>query len=587
MKLWLSYLCVFLIIPCYGQGDSWQEILDRGTGEVTFYWYPNNIKVSESKDIIDGVERDLAMAFISYLNASYNVKIEANWSETDGFGAVLSKVEGGSGGIFGASSISITEDRATRMRFTPAYLADIAVMISHSEMPVALSEQEFINAFRNTTAITIPNTTISAALDRLDRMLSLGIQVEAVKNSGEILEIIDQTPKSFGYVDLPNFLVGLENSNVRRQYFYPIKGEGLAMIYPLKSDWEEPVMDYFNSARFQRDKEEIIIRYLGEDIGDIINQISRSAQFGPMEEIAVSQREKELQYQELLEAAANDQEKTRLTAGLFIVVLGVTFILVFVYYRYRIKTKANALLLNKQQKIEVQNEKLQQLNQEKNDLINIIAHDLRSPLTTILGASQIIGQNDHLSKDEKEMTGFIYESAHKMKAMITKILDVGAIEAGDHNEIIEEFEVAEAIDAVVRIQMESAKKKNINIESQNIEDLRVRADVFYTSQVIENLISNAIKFSDPGTVVQVIGGREDEFVTIKVKDEGPGLTEDDQDRIFQKYQRLSARPTGGEASVGLGLSIAKEYMVRMKGSITFESEHGVGTTFIIKLPAVG
>jgi signal transduction histidine kinase len=129
-----------------------------------------------------------------------------------------------------------------------------------------------------------------------------------------------------------------------------------------------------------------------------------------------------------------------------------------------------------------------------------------------------------------------------------------------------------------------ADKKQIQLHVQTPEEIIIESDKLYLLRIIENLLGNAIKFSPKGKNVWVTVTGEPFGAIITVKDEGPGISEEDQKNLYQNYMRLSARPTGGESSTGLGLSIVKEIVDKMKGNIRCESKLGEGTSFSISLP---
>ncbi len=582
----LNFILIILPILSYATGDNWADILSNKKGEVVFYWYPNNISIEDSKDIIDGVEFDLAKSFINYINEKYGVEITLKWIETKSFDDVMDTVRYAQSGVFGASSISITEERKSYFKFTPPYLADVAVLVSSPDVPLAHTSREFVKIFNRLTAVSIPNTTLDKALKELSFKQNLRFDMKYVSNSGEIIAAIENSKNGFGYIDLPNFLVAFDHSSkVRRQFFYPIKLEGIAMIYPLVSDWEDPVKDYFNSEQFEVDKQRIIEKYFGKDVMDVVDRIAKSAEIGPLEEIVIATRERELQYEELLEAANRERDRIRMNNALLIAFITVALILLFLYINFQMKSRANEKLQKQQELITVRNNQLQTLNEEKNDLIKILAHDLRSPISNISGCADLLKEDENLNEDRKKMIDFISQSSEKMESMISKILDVDAIDSGDHNMTIETIDIREVVGTIVMENEPKAKSKDISIVT-DIKDhhLSAKADLFYTGQILENLISNAIKFSKTNTQIQVIAKESDDAIEISVIDQGPGFTEDDKKRVFRKYQILSATPTAGEASIGIGLSIVKLYAEMMGGSVSFESEVGKGATFLIQLP---
>lgn len=566
-------------------GDSWEKILKDKRGVVEFYWYPNNVIIENSLDIIDGIEHDLAVSFINYLNQKHGLSIELKWIEIGKFEEVMRIVSEGTGGTFGASSISITEKRSKYVNYTAPYMADVSVLISNSKLPIALSLEELGNILEGNIAISITNSTLDESLNLLKKQLGIDFSVEYVSNSGNIIDKISKVPNSFGYVDIANFLVAVDNNEkIKRQFFMPVKLEGLALIYSKKSDWTAPVNDYFKSEQFKNDKQSIIIKYLGENATGIISRISKSAEIGPLEEIVLSNREKEAQYERLLDAAKRGQDSERLTIILISIILVVLVVLSLLYALYRVKSQNNNRLLEQQRLVEEANSQLRGLNEEKNNLIKVLAHDLRSPLSNILNGSQIIESSEDLSEQGKKLLGFILQSSEKMSSLIEKILDVDAIETGRHNLKIEQFDLKQVVEQVVTDNRPKAKEKSIKIDLNFSGNSIVKADKIYTSQVIDNLISNAIKYSRVKSAATIHVEESDQMVKVSVTDQGPGLTEEDKKKIFKKYQQLSARPTKGEMSIGLGLSIVKLFTERMGGKVSYDTELGKGTTFHIHLP---
>ncbi len=585
----LRSICIWVLvlglaIESGASGDDWQKIIRERKGVVEFYWYPNNIIVENSLDIIDGVEHDLAQAFIDYLNEKYGVSIDMRWIETNSFGEVLQTITNGNGGTFGSSSISITDERMQLFNFTPPYLADVAVLISNSNLPIALTEEELMKTLDGKTAISIENTTLVSSLNKLKRDLKIDFQIDYVRNSGNVIERISGQPNTFGYIDIANFLVAIEsNTTVRRQFYFPVKLEGLAMIFPKGSDWSQPVQDYFSSEQFELDKHRIIEKYLGANATDIIERISKSAEIGPLEEIVISNREKESQYEQLLEAAQRDQEAERLTIILISIIIVALVILFLVVALYRIKSKNTERLLEQQRLIEDTNNQLRALNEEKNNLIQVLAHDLRSPLSNILNGAQIIETNEKMSDQGKTLLGFILQSSEKMRSLIDKILDVDAIETGKHNVKFEKLNLEGVIDQVLKDNDAKAKDKSIVLQKNLANGLYVKADKVYIAQILDNLVSNAIKYSRESSSVKISTTNNGKMTRISVTDQGPGLTDQDKEKLFIKYQRLSAQPTKGEASIGLGLSIVKLFTERMGGVVSYDTQLGAGTTFHIDL----
>ncbi len=228
------------------------------------------------------------------------------------------------------------------------------------------------------------------------------------------------------------------------------------------------------------------------------------------------------------------------------------------------------------------NEKLISINEEKNLLIGIVAHDLRNPLTSALSMAQLLtSEAEEMDQDQKDCISLIDHSLNRMNHMIEHILDVNAIEASRVNLHFEEIFLRELINEVLLSFRETAQKKRISLVAE-LHHCQVLADRHFLMQVLENLISNAIKFSPTEKEVRVCTANSHQKVSIEVRDQGPGISPEDQKKLFLKYQKLSAQPTAGEKSTGLGLSIVKKYVEAMHGEIICKSALGEGTVFTIE-----
>jgi signal transduction histidine kinase len=252
--------------------------------------------------------------------------------------------------------------------------------------------------------------------------------------------------------------------------------------------------------------------------------------------------------------------------------------------------EANQIILTmheelKQQKDEIvsKNEELQNLNLEKNNLIGIVAHDLKSPLNQIKGLVSIVKMTQtNMDQEGTNYLGLIENSVNRLGYMISKILDIEAIESRQLNLSIQKMDITDSLKTIVKRFEPEAESKEIKLHLECLSALQVEADVGYITQIFENLLSNAIKFSPPKKNIFVNVTGNDDTVTVMVKDEGPGMTEDDKKKLFNKYQKLSARPTANESSTGLGLSIVKKFVEAMNGKIWCESEEGKGASFLVE-----
>lgn len=251
------------------------------------------------------------------------------------------------------------------------------------------------------------------------------------------------------------------------------------------------------------------------------------------------------------------------------------------------KGQAKYLQEIKEQKglVEQQNEDLKAMNELKNRFIGMAAHDLRNPLASIKGFSDLLLMDDSISHDQRlEYIQIINESSAQMLALVNELLDVAVIESGRLQLDSKPASLKEVIASRALVFELIASKKGSKLEAYYSGDDCCVIDRGRMIQVLDNLISNAIKFSPSGTTITIAQTTTDKHVVVSVADEGPGLSEDDLKSMFQDFKKLSARPTGDEASTGLGLAIVKRIVEAHNGEIKVESKLGEGAKFIVQLP---
>lgn len=237
-------------------------------------------------------------------------------------------------------------------------------------------------------------------------------------------------------------------------------------------------------------------------------------------------------------------------------------------------------------RLQEQNVQLIELNREKNDFLGIAAHDLKNPLTGIMmTVSTMRNYYDRMTKEDVvNQLQRVEQTSKRMHGIITELLDVNAIESGNFPLHLTDFDITPIVQEVVEDFRERAKAKDILLHLDIQANVKtIHADSTAVVQVIENIVSNAVKYSPNGKNVFVsLADNGSHTVRVLVRDEGPGLSKEDKDRLFEKFAKLSARPTAGESSTGLGLSIVKRMMESMHGRVLCESELGAGATFILE-----
>jgi len=247
------------------------------------------------------------------------------------------------------------------------------------------------------------------------------------------------------------------------------------------------------------------------------------------------------------------------------------------------RARAHAQLEEALAKLAASNERLVYLNHEKNEFLGIAAHDLKNPLSVIMNSGDLL----KITRDNKlilPMADQIVKAAERMNNLIKDLLDVNAIEEGRFASKIERCDLNALVQQVVEQNGQSANRKKIAIRVSVSGELIAQTDRAAVIQILDNLISNAVKYSPLEGTVHIDVGKENAYARVLVRDEGQGISEEDQKKLFQKYSRLSARPTGGESSTGLGLAIAKRLAETLSGTIECFSVQGAGTTFVLGLP---
>jgi len=231
-------------------------------------------------------------------------------------------------------------------------------------------------------------------------------------------------------------------------------------------------------------------------------------------------------------------------------------------------------------------QKLDILNEEKDHYISIISHDLRDPLSAIYGITDLIlAEKETTDKEEiLEYVSSINLSAKKVLNILKLLLRINEVESGKLEVHPENLSISNIINSVINDYHERAEAKNIEIHFNSEKDFTLIGDKNSLISVFTNLISNAVKYSPKDKSVFINNSFKDGYILTEIRDEGPGLTMKDKEKIFEKFAKLSAKPTGGEDSTGLGLSLVKKLVNVNNGKVWVESEQGKGSSFFVKLP---
>ncbi|NWF89305.1 MAG: PAS domain-containing sensor histidine kinase [Ignavibacteriaceae bacterium] len=232
------------------------------------------------------------------------------------------------------------------------------------------------------------------------------------------------------------------------------------------------------------------------------------------------------------------------------------------------------------------NEKLKSLNTSKDKFFSIIAHDLKSPLSGLLGFAEILVEEyDELPDEEKkEFIGHTYDAAKNIMALLENLLEWSRIQSGSIVFTPETLNVESVLDDIFGLFAQNARNKNIKLEKNIDSSTMVFVDKNMFHTILRNLVSNGIKFTNDGGSIVVSAKMFPKFVEISVKDSGVGISEANLQKLFKIDTSFSTQGTNKERGTGLGLMLCKELVEKNGGKIKVESELGKGTTFVINLP---
>ncbi|MEM1041433.1 MAG: ATP-binding protein [Bacteroidota bacterium] len=237
------------------------------------------------------------------------------------------------------------------------------------------------------------------------------------------------------------------------------------------------------------------------------------------------------------------------------------------------------------------NHRLAETSELKSHLMHMVAHDLKNPLNGVHEIAKLLKMELPPDAPQQEFVTLVEDAAEQMLALVLRFLDAEALDSDTLNIELQAVDMAAAARAAAGRFQAAAERKDQRIAVEtSTETPFAQADPAWLQEVLDNLVSNAVKFTPSGKHIwigvscsQDAGGARS--VRFSVRDEGPGLTQDDLDKLFGKFQRLSARPTGGESSSGLGLSIVQRVAELLGGRVWAENAPEGGSLFVVELPA--
>jgi len=259
-----------------------------------------------------------------------------------------------------------------------------------------------------------------------------------------------------------------------------------------------------------------------------------------------------------------------------------SLILILAIVLYRSQTRK----ARTNQQLKLKTESLREENRQKTSILNIVSHDLKAPFSKIKGLTDLMRMSTDLNqKDKEEYIIHIQNAVEQGNHLINNLLESQTIHRESNRPFLEEVDFKKFLHDFQLDANGQLLKKKQQLQTQiELREDRVVTDQKMLTRILDNLVSNASKFSDQGKPIYLKAWSDGKQLNFSVRDEGPGISESDQKRMFKKFQMLSARPTGGEGSTGLGLSIIKALVEKLNGSIRVNSKLGEGTEVVISFP---
>lgn len=275
-------------------------------------------------------------------------------------------------------------------------------------------------------------------------------------------------------------------------------------------------------------------------------------------------------------------------------VLFLSVVLLVVKFRSERQAKAHAEKLNREllmreEALRRTNLDLTKANQEKDDLLGIVSHDLKNPIAAIQGIADLLLEDMPVAAtdDFREMVGMVRETTVRMFSVVSDLLDSyrmgSSAEESERKRETFDFAALCASSGELWEKRMSEKGQTLAIQLPD-HPVAFYGERTFAIQIIDNLLSNAIKYTPLNRKIDLSLKATGGIVELRISDEGPGIPKEELPRLFQKFAKLSPQPTGGEHSTGIGLSIVHRRVEDLGGKISCESERGKGSTFIVTLP---
>jgi len=567
--------------------NTWSEVKAYGGGTLVIAYSENSPFIyNDAQGKLAGIEFEIMEDFVRFIEEKYDVELHLEYEHLYNFESLIDTLKNSQRPILGIASISSLEERKKDFKISDPYMPDIEIIISSRVFSSVSSLGEFADMVKNNRAITVTNSTFERNILELQKDYFPEIRIEYVRHVDVLIETISDTDNAWGYVSLPNYLSYYKRGKgINRLRFFMVENPGLSIATTQSSDWDIVLDAFIQDSRFKPLLDLLIEKHLGKAFGEVVASISNintdlQPDIAANREVGVLMLEKELQDLKLRQSELEIERKNLVIYLGIILIVFVLIALFFLYRLVRLKINTNKSLSEKNEQIQAQVLELNALNIEKNEMIEIVAHDLKNPLTSALTISELLS-SEKITEDRGEYLSLIKKSLNRMNSLVSKILEIKVLESSSFKTNYSHVDLKQVTEQVISALKIQSDNKKIRIVA-DLDEVVASLDRSLIVQIIDNLLSNAIKFSNQNTKVHVALKDKNQTIRFEIEDQGPGIMEEDVPMLFQKFQKLQARPTDGESSTGLGLSIVKKYVEAMNGKVWCESESGKGAKFIVE-----
>lgn len=252
-------------------GDRWANVQEQKKGEITVVYYPEKGFAQEDEDgNLTGVEVDIFNQFANYLKNGKGIELDINYVPQTDFGALYGSIRKSNGGVFGMANVTITQARKTEVQFSPPYMTNIAVLVSHEDVPTLGSLSQLSEQFADMKCVAFRGTTHEDRVKRMKQQYYSGMELVYTESDDETVELITSNTGYYGYVDLSIYWVAQQQGlPIRRHPVGDRATESFGYIMPLNSDWDEPLNEFFQLGSGYRSGSayrKILVKHLGTEV---------------------------------------------------------------------------------------------------------------------------------------------------------------------------------------------------------------------------------------------------------------------------------------------------------------------------------